>query len=188
MLVRTESRLSISCGTLSWSRRASVSRMFSPDVSQKLFTLVGLPCCIVNQPSRARRWSTSRSVVRVTPISSESSRSAGRIDPAGKRLFQMLSMMYSSAKPAGLCALMTIVRFPLHSFSKLHSSYQRRAEADSAAETEKRDRRFIFMKFTNGLIPRSAAIFAYTDVLSYLTGKGRLSWKFHLGARCGATF
>lgn len=30
-------------------------------------------------------------------------------------VIQILSMMYSSAKPAGLCALMTIVRFPLHS-------------------------------------------------------------------------
>src|SRR5471030_2241852 len=63
---------------------------------------------MVNQPSRASRCKTSGNVVRVTPINSESSRSAGRIDPGGKRLFQILSIMYSSAKPAGLCALITM--------------------------------------------------------------------------------
>jgi hypothetical protein len=36
-------------------------------------------------------------------------------------------------------------RFPLHSFSKLHSSYQSRYSADSAQEL-KGDRRFIFFR------------------------------------------
>jgi Na+/H+ antiporter NhaB len=43
--------------------------------------------------------------------------------------------------------------------------------AGSAAKREKRDRRFIFVKFTMQPYPPLAVIFAYTDVLSYLTGK-----------------
>ncbi|CSI56786.1 Uncharacterised protein [Vibrio cholerae] len=58
----------------------------------------------MSQPSRAKRCNTSRSVVRVTPINSESSRSAGKMEPGGKRPFQILSIIYFSAKPAGLFA------------------------------------------------------------------------------------
>ena len=61
-----------------------VSRIFKPEVSQISLTFVGLPCWIFNQPSRAKRCNTSRNVVRVTPILSANSRSAGKSDPGGK--------------------------------------------------------------------------------------------------------
>ncbi len=109
IFVRAASKSSTIFVALSTSSVMSVSRICKPEVSINWFTLVGLPCWIVNQPSRASLCKTSRSVVRVTPISSDSSRSAGKMEPGGKRPFQMLSIMYFSANPAGLFALMTII-------------------------------------------------------------------------------
>ena len=84
---------------------------------------------------------------------------------------------------------MTIVRFPLHSFSKLHSSYQRHAAAGSAVKREKRDRRFHFYEIYYAAYPPPGRNFAYTDVLFYVTGKdvccgnffGRALWRNFLG-------
>ena len=134
ILVRTDRRLSMSCGTLSWSRRASVSRILSPDVSQKLFTFVGLPCWIVSQPSRARRCNTSRNVVRVTPISSESSPRRETVIPD-----TFNDVFFRETRRA--LRLYNHSEISIIQLSKDHSSYQTTSGADSRRNEEKGDRR-----------------------------------------------
>ena len=82
--VRAERIFAMSEGKRVPSNCTIVSKIFRLEVSQMSFTLVGLPCWIFNQPSRAKRCNTSRNVVRVTPILSANSRSAGKSDPGGK--------------------------------------------------------------------------------------------------------